>query len=70
MAGICVNEDIAHFYANHLEEEMTAQGCEALVDFYAQFPDVVQLLFCANVQRALFNSRAWERAYDGYDPEA
>ena len=70
MAGICVNEDIAHFYATHLEEEMTAAGCEALVDFYAQFPDVVQLLFCANVQRALFNSRSWERAYDGYDPDA
>ena len=70
MAGISVNEDIAHFYANHLEEEMTAEGCDALVDFYARFPDVTQLLFCANVQRALFASRAWEPIYTGYDPEA
>ena len=70
MAGICVNEDIAHFYATHPEEDMTASGCDALVDFYARFPEVVQLLFCTNVQRALYNSQVWERVYDGYDPEA
>ena len=70
MSGICINEDIAHFYANHPEAEMSPEGCDALVDFYAQFEDVAQLLFCANVQRALFNSRSWERVYDGYDPDA
>ena len=70
MPGICVNEDFAHFYANHASEEMTAEGCDALVDFYAQFDDVAALMFCANVQRALFPSRSWERVYDGYDPEA
>lgn len=70
MPGICVNEDIAHFYANHPEDEMTAAGCDGLVDFYARFPGVTQLLFCANVQRALFDSRVWEPVYHGYDPEA
>jgi hypothetical protein len=70
MAGICINEDIAHFYANHPHEDMTPEGCDRLVDFYAQFSDVAALLFCINVQRALFNSRSWERVYDGYDPEA
>ena len=70
MAGICINEDIAHFYANHPHEDMSREGCAALVDFYAQFPDVAALLFCVNVQRALFNSRSWERVYDGYDPDA
>ena len=70
MPGICLNEDIAHFYATHPHEDMTAEGCEALVDFYAQFEDISALMFCANVQRALFNSRAWERVYDGYDPDA
>ncbi len=69
MSGICVNEDIAHFYANHPEDEMTAAGCTALVDFYARFPEVVQLLFCANVQRALFDSQVWEPIYADYDPE-
>lgn len=70
MPGICVNEDIAHFYANHPHEDMTAKGCDALVDFYAQFEDVSALMFCVNVQSALFHSRVWERVYDGYDPEA
>jgi hypothetical protein len=70
MPGICVNEDNAHFYANHPPEDMTAQGVRALVDYYADFPGVSALFFCANVQRALFASRVWERLYDGYDPDA
>lgn len=69
MSGICVNEDNAHFYANHPEEDMTAEGVDALVDYYAQFPDLAALMFCTNVQTALFNSQSWERLYDGYDPE-
>ena len=44
MSGICINEDIAHFYANHPEEDMTPGGCDALVDFYAQFDDVAAIL--------------------------
>jgi hypothetical protein len=70
MPGICVNEDNAHFYATHPSEDMTAEGARALVDYYARFPAVSALYFCTNVQRALFASRAWERLYDGYDPEA
>jgi len=70
MPGICVNEGNAHFYANHPSEEMTAEGVRALVDYYADFPGVSALFFCANAQRALFASRVWERLYDGYDPAA
>ena len=70
LTGICLNEDIAHFYANHPEADMTAEGCDALVDYYAQFADLTALMFCTNVQRALFSSRVWERVYDGYDPDA
>ena len=69
MPGICLNEDNAHFYATHPAEDMTAAGVCALVDYYADFPGVQALFLCANVQRALFASKAWERLYDGYDPE-
>ncbi len=70
MPAICVNEDNAHFYATHPSEDMTPAGVRALVDYYARFPGVSALFFCANVQRALFASHAWERLYDGYNPEA
>jgi len=69
MKTIYFNQDNHHFYGFHPAEDMTAEGVDRLVDFYAQGTQLAGLLFCVNVQRALFPSKVWERFWDGYDPE-
>jgi hypothetical protein len=64
-----MNEDNAHFYANHPSSDMTAEGVDRLVDTYAENTQVAGIMFCVNVQRALFASKAWEPLYVDYDPE-
>jgi len=65
-----VNQDDAHFTMCHPHEDMSVEGCRRLVDFYATDTQVAGLLFCTNLQRALFDSKAWQTLYDGYDPDA
>jgi len=69
MKTIYFNQDNHHFYGSHPAEDMTEEGVDRLVDFYAQGTQLAGLLFCVNVQRALFPSKTWERFWDGYDPE-
>jgi len=66
---ICINEDNGHFYSSRRPEELT-EGCIAgLVDTYAADTQVGQILFCVNVQKALFDSAVWEPVFAGYDPD-
>ena len=58
-----MNEDNEHFYERP-EEEMSADGCRKLVDFYADAGGVKGMLFCVNMQRALYDSDVWERFRD------
>ncbi len=69
MSGICINEDNAHFYTLRSPEEMTEDELKRVVDFYAQSGDVKAIMFCANVQRALFDSSVWQPLWDGYEPD-
>jgi len=69
MKTIYFNQDNHHFYGYHPAEDMTAEGVDRLVDFYAQGTQLRGLLFCVNVQRALFPSKVWETFWNGYDPE-
>lgn len=67
---LLMDEDNSHFYQCHPAEDMTVAGLQRLVDTYA---DAMAgrpggLVFCANVQRALFASRAWEPLWADYDP--
>lgn len=64
-----INEDNAHFYIGHPAEDMSLAGLNALVDRYAQSDRLAGILFNVNVQRALFDSRAWEPLYHDYDPD-
>lgn len=48
---------------------MTVAGLENLVDRYCKETSVAGVTFCVNVQKALFDSQAWESLYHGYDPE-
>ncbi len=64
-----INEDNAHFYDGHPSDEMTESGVRALVDRYADYGGAAGLLLCVNVQRALFDSRAWEPLYADYQPD-
>ena len=66
---IWINEDNHHFYGCHPPEDMTSEGVDRLVDFYARGGQVAGILFCVNVQRALFDSKVWEAFYGDYDPE-
>lgn len=66
---VWINEDNAHFYDQHPLEDMSVAGLERLVDTYCDGTRVAGVLFCANVQRALFDSRVWEPLYHGYDPD-
>lgn len=69
MSTIFVNEDDAHFYSCHPTSDMTVGGLEQLVDYYAQNTQVGGVLFCTNLQKALFDSKAWEPLYADYDPQ-
>lgn len=69
MKTIYFNQDNHHFYGSHPPEDMSAEGLDRLVDVYAQGTQLKALLFCVNVQRALFPSKHWETFWDGYDPE-
>lgn len=62
------NEDNHHFYGAHAPEDMSVEGLNRLVDTYAEGTQVAGILFCVNVQRALFDSRVWEHFWDDYDP--
>ena len=66
---IWINEDNHHFYGCHPPEDMTPEGVDRLVDTYAEGNHVAGILFCVNVQRALFDSNVWETFYGDYDPE-
>lgn len=48
---------------------MSIEGLHSLVDTYANETSIKGLLFCVNVQRALFDSKSWEPLFTGYDPE-
>jgi len=61
---VCFNEDNEHFYSKHPAEDMTREGCRALVDAYARTGTIRSLLFCVNLQRALYDSDVWERFRD------
>ncbi len=67
--SIFINEDDAHFYATHPAEDMTVEGLERLVDYYAKNTQVAAVLFCCTMQKALFDSKAREPLYEGYDPD-
>ncbi len=70
MKTIYFNQDNHHFYGHHPASDMTREGLERLVDFYAAPGTVKGILFCTNVQRALYDSNVWERFRDinGDDP--
>ncbi|HAI11500.1 MAG TPA: hypothetical protein DCM28_07330 [Phycisphaerales bacterium] len=70
MRTIFLNEDDAHFYSCHPTSDMTVEGLEKLVDYYATNTQVGGLLFCTNLQKALFDSHVWEPLYADYDPDS
>jgi hypothetical protein len=49
-----INEDFSHFTSNHPIEDMTHEGIENLVDFYAEDTQVAGVMFCVNYQKALY----------------
>lgn len=63
---VWMNEDNQHFYDGryHGDEDMTVEGCRALVDRYADTGSCTGVLFCVNMQRALYDSDVWERFKD------
>ena len=65
---IWFNEDNEHFYACHPPEDMTEEGCSNLVRTYAGFGEFKGILFCINMQRALYDSDVWERFKDQENP--
>jgi hypothetical protein len=65
---IYFNEDNHHFYGAHPAEDMSVEGLNRLVDYYVEETQVKGILFCVNVQRALFDSQVWEKFWDDYDP--
>jgi hypothetical protein len=69
MPGICINEDNAHFYTLRHPEQMTEDELKGVIDFYSASGNVKSIMFCANVQRALFDSKVWQPLWDGYEPE-
>ncbi len=69
MKSLYFNEDNHHFYGYHPAEDMTEEGCRRLIETYAETGTIKGLLFCANVQRALFDSDQWERFRDIDDPD-
>ena len=60
---VWMNEDNGHFY-DHPDEDMTVEGCRRLVDVYAHTGTITGILFCVNIQRALYDSDVWERVRD------
>jgi len=62
---IYINQDNRHFYDLNDAAQMTKQGLQSLVDFYARNSQVKAIMFCANVQRALFDSQVWENFFQG-----
>jgi len=62
--AIHLNQDDAAFYRHKPSSEMSVEGLEALVDFYAQGAQLAGLAFCVNMQRALFASKVWENLPD------
>ncbi len=67
--SIFINEDDAHFYSTHPAEDMTVEGLERLVDYYANDTQVAGVLFCCCMQKALFDSKTREPLYEGYEPD-
>lgn len=65
---IYINQDNGSFYGCYPSEEMSVAGLNRLVDFYATNTQVAGIMFCVNVQRALYDSQVWQPLYDGYDP--
>ncbi|WPJ96704.1 hypothetical protein SH580_03170 [Coraliomargarita algicola] len=65
---VYVNQDDSAFTRCHPIEDMTVEGLERVVDFYAQGCQLAGLAFCVNMQRALFSSRVWETLIDDADP--
>jgi len=63
---IYFNEDDGHFY-DHPGEDMTPEGVDRLVDTYVENTQVAGVLFCVNLQRALFDSNVWEPFWADYD---
>lgn len=68
MSDLYFNEDNHHFYGKHAPEDMSIEGLNRLVDYYVEGTMVTGILFCVNVQRALFDSKVWETFWNGYDP--
>lgn len=67
---LSINEDNGHFYSYLTSDDVSAESLRALVDLYTTDTQVGQILFCVNLQKALFDSQAWQPLFDGYDPEA
>lgn len=63
---VWMNEDNGHFYDTdgHPDSDMTVEGCRRLVDNYARSSTITGILFCVNIQRALYDSDVWERVRD------
>ena len=68
MRRIYMNQDNHHFWGYHPPEDMKVQGLNRLVDTYVQNTQVAGVLFCVNLQRALYDSQVWENFYSDYDP--
>ncbi len=69
MRTIYVNQDDAHFYSCHPTSDMTVEGLKRLVDYYVQDTQVAGILFCTNLQKALYDSKVWEPLYADYAPD-
>lgn len=63
MKTIYFNQDNQHFYM-HPAADMTEEGVRNLVRYYAKTGTMKAILFCVNLQRALFDSNVWERFYN------
>ncbi|MGN0871256.1 MAG: hypothetical protein ACI4UV_08705 [Victivallales bacterium] len=63
MKRIYFNEDNEHFYDKPVSE-MTRDGLRRLVSRYTRSGCIKGIMFCANVQTALFESNVWQRFRD------
>ena len=66
--SVWLNEDNEHFYDTRSADEMTEEGCRELVRKYAGLGKFRGILFCFNMQRALFDSKVWEHFWDQVNP--
>jgi hypothetical protein len=68
MGGITFNEDNSHFYMTRDSKSMDEEGMEKLVEQYAG-SQVCEIMFNVNAMRTSYESKVWDKIWDGYNPD-